>query len=87
VELKGIRTAGHAHKRRAQLAERITAGPDWKDDDFVWCQPNRRPIDARPDWDEWETLPDAVRIRSVRVHEPGIRPPHSCWPRESISPG
>jgi site-specific recombinase XerD len=35
----------------------------------VWCQPNRRPIDARPDWDEWETLPDAVRIRSVRVHD------------------
>jgi integrase len=35
----------------------------------VWCQPNRRPIDAHPDWDDWETLPEAARIRSVRVHD------------------
>jgi hypothetical protein len=23
--------------RMAQLAERMTAGPDWKDGDFAWC--------------------------------------------------
>jgi integrase len=55
--------------RAAQLAERMTAGPNWKDGDFVWCQPNGRPIGAHADWDEWKALLEAAGIRSVRVHD------------------
>jgi integrase len=47
----------------------MTAGPDWKDGDFVWCQPNGRPIGAHADRDEWKALLEATRIRSVRVHD------------------
>src|SRR5215470_4406653 len=36
-------TALRAH-RAAQLEERLIAGPRWEDGDFVWCQPNGRPI-------------------------------------------
>jgi len=50
--------------RRAQLAERMTAEPGWKDGDFVWCQPNGRPIGAHADWDEWKALLEAARIRA-----------------------
>jgi integrase len=47
----------------------MTAGPAWQDGDFVWCQPNGRPIGARADWDEWNELLKATAIRRVRVHD------------------
>jgi len=55
--------------RRAQLAERMTAEPGWKDGGFVWCQPNGRPIGAHADWDEWKALLEAARNRSVQAHD------------------
>jgi integrase len=55
--------------RAAQLYERMTAGPVWHDGDFVWCQPNGRPIGNHADWDEWRTLLKAAGIRQVRVHD------------------
>jgi integrase len=55
--------------RSAQLHERMTAGPAWRDGDFVWCQPNGRPIGNHADWDEWRTLLTEAGIRQVRVHD------------------
>jgi integrase len=63
-----LTTALKAH-RPAQLQERMTAGPRWHDDDFVWCQANGRPIGAHADWDEWNALLEAAGIRRVRVHD------------------
>jgi len=55
--------------RAVQLHERMTAGPVWRDGDFVWCQPNGRPIGSHADWDEWHALLKAAGIRRVRVHD------------------
>jgi integrase len=55
--------------RATQLHERMSAGSAWHDGDFVWCQPNGRPIGAHADWDEWNALLKAAAIRRVRVHD------------------
>ena len=55
--------------RAAQLEERMIAGPAWQDADFVWCQPNGRPIGAHADWDEWKALLRAAGVRDARVHD------------------
>jgi len=55
--------------RAAQVHERMTAGLAWQDGNFVWCQPNGRPIGNHADWDEWRTLLRAAGIRQVRVHD------------------
>jgi integrase len=55
--------------RAAQLEERMIAGPIWQGGDFVWCQPNGRPIGAHADWDEWKALLKAAGIRDARVHD------------------
>ena len=55
--------------RAAQLEERMTAGPVWEDRDFVWCQPNGRPIGNHADWAEWKALLKAAGIRDARVHD------------------
>jgi site-specific recombinase XerD len=47
----------------------MTAGPGWHEGDFVWCQPNGRPIGNHADWDEWHTLLKTAGIRRVRVHD------------------
>jgi len=47
----------------------MTAGPAWQDGDFVWCQPNGRPIGNHSDWDEWRSLLKVAGIRQVRVHD------------------
>jgi hypothetical protein len=55
--------------RATQLHEHMIAGSTWHDGDFVWCQPNGRPIGAHADWDEWNALLKAAAIRRVRVHD------------------
>jgi integrase len=55
--------------RAAQFEERMLAGPIWGDGDFIWCQPNGRPIGAHTDWDEWKTLLQTAGIRDARVHD------------------
>jgi len=55
--------------RAAQLEERMTARPVWEDRDFVWCQPNGRPIGNHADWAEWKALLKAAGIRDARVHD------------------
>src|SRR5262249_20787493 len=70
VGLKGFETWPRAH-RRAQLAERMTAEPGWKDGDFVWCQPNGRPIGARADW------AGGTRTHDRRIMSPARQQPLS----------
>jgi len=43
----------------------MAAGSAWHDGDFVWCQPNGRPIGASADWDEWRALLRAAGVRQV----------------------
>jgi site-specific recombinase XerD len=47
----------------------MTAGAAWHNGDFVWCQPNGRPIGNHADWDEWKALLKAAGIRDARVHD------------------
>jgi len=47
----------------------MVAGSAWHDGDFVWCQPDGRPIGASADWDDWQALLKAAGIRQVRVHD------------------
>jgi integrase len=61
-------TALRAH-RAEQLGERIAAGPDWEEGDFVWCQAKGRPIGAHADWDEWKALLQAAGVRDARLHD------------------
>jgi len=55
--------------RAEQLKERMTVGSVWPDGDYVWCQPNGRPIGAHADWDEWKALLKDAGIRDARVHD------------------
>ena len=56
--------------RAAQLEEQMTPpGPIWEDRDFVWFQPNGRPIGNHADWAEWKALLKAAGIRDARVHD------------------
>ncbi len=55
--------------RQAQLAERLTAGSEWHDNDLVFCQPNGKPIDPRGDWGRWSKLLDDAGVRRARLHD------------------
>jgi site-specific recombinase XerD len=55
--------------RAAQLQERMTAGSAWHTGNFVWCQPNGRPIGNHADWEEWKALLQAAGVRDTRVHD------------------
>jgi integrase len=63
-----LRVALRAHST-AQLAERMTAGPVWEDNDLVWCQRNGRPTGNHADGDEWKSLLKAAGMRDARVHD------------------
>src|SRR5215472_15183101 len=71
--------------RTAQLQERMTTGPIWHDGDFVWCQPNGRPIGAHADWDEWNDLLKAALSAGCGFMMPGTPRPLCCLLRALIS--
>ena len=52
--------------RTTQLEERLRAGSDR---DFVFAQPNGRPIDPRRDWHDWKALLTAAGVRDARLHD------------------
>jgi hypothetical protein len=58
----------HRH-RSAQLGERMLAGFEWHDEDLVFAQANGRPIDKKPDYDDWTRLLKAAGVRPVRLHD------------------
>lgn len=47
----------------------MTAGSAWYNGDFVWCQPNGRPIGNHADWAEWKALLKAAGVRDARVRD------------------
>ena len=52
--------------RKAQAAERLAAGSHWVDGDFVFAQPNGKPIDPQADGRTWHELTEAAGVRKVR---------------------
>ena len=69
--------------RQAQLAERLTAGSEWHDNDLVFCQPNGKPIDPRRDWGRWSKLLEEAGVRRARCMMLATPRPHCCWLRVS----
>jgi integrase len=55
--------------REAQAAERGHAAELWEEGDWVFTQPNGRPIDPRADHDEWKALLKAAEVRDARLHD------------------
>jgi integrase len=55
--------------RKAQIAERLAAADWWEEGDFVFAQPNGRPIDPRRDHADWVALLQAAGVRHVRLHD------------------
>jgi integrase len=55
--------------REAQAKERETAAQLWHEGDWVFTQPNGRPIDPRADHDAWKALLQEARVRDARLHD------------------
>ena len=53
----------------AQAQERDLAGDVWHESDFMFTQPNGKPIDPRSDHDDWKALLAAADIRDARLHD------------------
>ena len=55
--------------RAAQERERMHAGTEWHDGDWMFTQPNGKPLDPRADHDEWKALLAAAGVRDARLHD------------------
>lgn len=55
--------------RNAQAKERETAGSAWQGGDWMFTQPNGKPIDPRSDHDEWKVLLAEADVRDARLHD------------------
>jgi integrase len=56
--------------RRAQMEERLAAGPAWTpDSDLVFPDEFGRPLDPARDWRDWKRLLRASGVRDVRLHD------------------
>jgi integrase len=55
--------------KEAQAKEREIATQLWHDGDWVFTQPNGRPIDPRADHDAWKALLQEARVRDARLHD------------------
>lgn len=55
--------------RADQAAERETAGTLWQGGDWMFAQPNGRPVDPRADYQEWRDLLTAAAVRRARLHD------------------
>jgi len=58
----------HAH-RRWRAGQRLAAGPAWHELDFVFAQPDGRPIGAPTDWKAWKALLADAGVRPERLHD------------------
>jgi integrase len=54
---------------KVQAQERDTAGDLWYPSDFMFTQPNGKPIDPRSDHDEWKALLSEAEVRDARLHD------------------
>lgn len=57
------------HHREVQDAEREHAGTEWHEGEWVFTQPNGKPIDPRADHDEWKSLLADAGVRDARLHD------------------
>jgi hypothetical protein len=57
-----------SHKE-AQDKERRIAAQLWEEGDWVFAQPNGRPIGPRADHDAWKSLLKAAGVRDARLHD------------------
>jgi integrase len=55
--------------RATQAAEREHAGTAWHGQDFMFTQPDGKPIDPRADRAEWKALLAAAGVRDARLHD------------------
>ncbi|NYH42628.1 integrase [Micromonospora jinlongensis] len=55
--------------REAQTKERETAAQLWQEGDWVFAQPNGKPIDPRADHDSWKALLTEAGVRDARLHD------------------
>ncbi|WP_258397665.1 tyrosine-type recombinase/integrase [Micromonospora noduli] len=55
--------------REAQTKERETAAQLWQEGDWVFAQPNGKPIDPRADHDSWKALLLEAGVRDARLHD------------------
>jgi integrase len=54
---------------KIQAQERGMAGDLWHPSDFMFTQPNGKPIDPRSDHDEWKALLAEAEVRDARLHD------------------
>ncbi|WP_309116733.1 tyrosine-type recombinase/integrase [Saccharothrix sp.] len=55
--------------KEVQDAERDRAGSEWREGDWVFAQPNGKPLDPRRDHDEWKELLTEAGVRDARLHD------------------
>ena len=55
--------------REIQEQERIAAGSLWEDHEFVFTQPNGRPVDPKADQQAWKDLLEEAGVREARLHD------------------
>lgn len=55
--------------REVQATERKAAAQLWEEGDWVFAQPNGRPIDPRADHDGWKALLRDAGVRDARLHD------------------
>ncbi|MDQ7805831.1 tyrosine-type recombinase/integrase [Amycolatopsis sp. A133] len=56
------------HEER-QAKEREHAGFEWHAGEWMFTQPNGKPLDPRRDLDEWKTLLEEAGVREARLHD------------------
>jgi len=54
---------------RVQQREREHAGTEWHHGDWMFTQPNGKPIDPRRDLDEWKSVLAEAGVRDARLHD------------------
>lgn len=52
-----------------QAKEREAAGSEWHGGDWMFTQPNGKPIDPRADHDDWKALLAEADVRDARLHD------------------
>lgn len=52
-----------------QAKEREAAGSEWHDGEWMFTQPNGKPIDPRADHDDWKGLLAEADVRDARLHD------------------
>jgi integrase len=52
-----------------QAKEREHAGSEWHGGEWMFTQPNGKPLDPRRDLDEWKALLEEAGVREARLHD------------------